>query len=440
MENERIRVFLADDNLIVREGVQALLRAEPDIEVVGVAADRDELVAAAEATAPQVIVTDIRMPPNFDREGIDAAREARGRHPGTGVVVLSQYDDPEYAISLLGEGAAGYAYLLKDCVAEGDQLARAVRAVATGGSMLDPRIVQALLVPVADGRQLSPQDEGLLTMVAEGRSIKAIAAAQGTPPAAVASDVEKLFLKLAEGASAGVHSSLERLQMLHRAIVEREEQGETLSRLLPGGVAEKLRREGRRIGETETLDVTVLMSDVRGYSTIAERAEPAALAGQLNAHRAEMNDAILGNNGTVMQFVGDAVMAVFGAPTHQHDHAARALDAAFAMQAAQRRVNERWATEGFAPFHLGIGLSTGEVAAALLGSDDRLEYTVVGDTVNLSQRLQQWAGSGETVISEATYRELEPRPPAEAMEPARVKGREAPVRAYRMKASEELGS
>src|SRR6266550_7580663 len=132
MNDGRIRIFLADDNVIVREGVRALLGVEADIEVVGVASDHDELVAGADEVAPHVLVTDIRMPPNFQQEGIDAAKEVRKRHPGTGVVILSQYDEPEYAISLLGEGAAGYAYLLKDRVAEGDQLARAVRVVATG--------------------------------------------------------------------------------------------------------------------------------------------------------------------------------------------------------------------------------------------------------------------------------------------------------------------
>ena len=91
------------------------------------AADFDELVSGAEATQPQVLVTDIRMPPAFQREGIDAAREVRKRHPGTGVVVLSQYEDPEYAVSLLSEGSAGYGYLLKDHVAEGSQLVDAIR-------------------------------------------------------------------------------------------------------------------------------------------------------------------------------------------------------------------------------------------------------------------------------------------------------------------------
>ena len=152
-----ITVFLADDNLLVREGVRALLAIEPDLEVVGTAADYDELIRGAEQAAPQVVVTDIRMPPSFQREGIDAAKQIRKRHPGTGVVVLSQYDDPEYGIALLGEGSQGYAYLLKDRVAEGEQLAQAIRAVAIGGSMLDPAIVDALVTPVR-GDDLTPAE------------------------------------------------------------------------------------------------------------------------------------------------------------------------------------------------------------------------------------------------------------------------------------------
>jgi class 3 adenylate cyclase/DNA-binding NarL/FixJ family response regulator len=438
MEEGPITVYLADDNLIVREGVRALLAAEDDLSVVGVAADYDELIAGADSTAPQVVVTDIRMPPTFQREGIDAAKEVRKRHPGTGVVILSQYDEPEYAVSLLGEGAAGYAYLLKDRVAEGDQLARAVREVAAGGSLLDPKIVSALMHPVTSDSELTEDEEALLRMVAEGKPIKAIAVAQGTTPSDVADSIEKLFVTLAQGLSAGNARSLERLRLLHQAIIDREEQGETLSRLLPGGIAEKLRAEGRRIGETEMLQVTVLMSDIRGYSSIAERTPPSVLARQLNAHRAEMNRALIDGRGTVMQFVGDAVMGVFGAPVPQEDHADRAVMAAAAMHRAQAEINERWASEGLEPFGLGIGLSTGEVAAALLGSEERLEYSVVGDTVNLSQRIQQWAGPGETVLTEATYERLTVKLRVEALEPQTVKGRRAPVSTYRLGASTPL--
>src|SRR4051794_23599384 len=433
---DQITVFLADDNLLVREGVRALVNREDDLEVVGVAADYDELVAGAVEAAPQVVVTDIRMPPSFQREGIEAAKEVRRHHPGIGIVVLSQYDDPEYAISLLSEGAAGYAYQLKDRIAEGDQLVQAIRTVATGGTALDPVIVDRLMQPVTNDSGLTPADEELLRYIAEGRPMKAIAVARRTTPEAVSDDVEQLFLHLAQEASSGAEGALQRLRMLHQAIVDREEQGETLSRLLPGGIAEKLRREGQRIGESESVVVTVLMSDIRGYSGIAERTSPTALAAQLNEHRAAMNGAILGEEGTVMQFVGDAVMAVFGAPIPQADHASRALAAASAMHDAQHLLNERWQTEGKDAFGLGIGLSTGEAAAALLGSEERLEYTLVGDTVNLSQRLQQWAEQGEIVLSEGTWAALpEPRPTAAAMEPALVKGRTTPVGGWKVAAS-----
>ncbi len=426
-----ITVFLADDNLLIREGVRTLIGAQGDLEVVGVASDFEELVTGAEELNPQVIVTDIRMPPDFHREGIEAAKEVRKRHPGTGVVVLSQYDDPQYAVSLLSDGAAGYSYLLKDRVGEGDQLVRAIREVAAGGSMLDPKIVEALTAPVASSSDLTPSEEDLLRQVAEGMPIKAIAVSGRTTPADVDRQVEALWVKLAQGLSAGHASSLERLKMLHRAIVDREEQGESLSRLLPGGVAEQLRAGGRRIGETEELYVTVLMSDIRGYSTIAERTDPSTLAGQLNQHRAAMNRAIIDRGGTVMQFVGDAVMAVFGAPVPSDDHADRAVGTALAMHRSQADVNGRWGDSGMDPFHLGIGLSTGTVAAALLGSEDRLEYSVVGDTVNLTQRLQQWADPGETVLSEPTRKALTVELDCDALQPGQVKGRAGLVTAFR---------
>ena len=198
-----ITVFLADDNLLVREGVKALMELSDDLEVVGVAGDFDGLVEGATAAEPQVVVTDIRMPPSFRREGIEGAKIVRKRHPGTGIVILSQYDDPEYAVSLLSDGAAGYTYLLKDRVAEGDQLARAVREVATGGSMLDPKIVEALTQPVNADALLTRDEEMLLDHVAEGTPIKAIAVSLGTTPVDADTRIEQLFVKLAEGLSAG---------------------------------------------------------------------------------------------------------------------------------------------------------------------------------------------------------------------------------------------
>jgi len=343
-------------------------------------------------------------------------------------------------VRALAAGAQGY--LLKDC-AEADLL-QAVRAVAGKKLFFSPTITQTLLEDYMrqmqnEGLQdsydlLTDREKEVLQLLAEGRPMKAIAVAQGTTPADVDDAIQKLFLKLAQAASGGAAGALRRLKLLHQAIVDREEQGESLSRLLPTGIAEKLRREGRNIGGTETLTVTVLMSDIRGYSTIAEDADPTVLARQLNEHRAEMNRAILAQAGTVMQFVGDSVMAVFGAPLPEADHATRALVAAGAMHEAQAEVNARWDGERLPAFHLGIGLSTGQVAAALLGSEERLEYSVVGDSVNLCQRLQQFAKGGETVLSEATYRALDGSVNADALPPAQVKGRHAPVQAYRIAA------
>ncbi|MFN2464806.1 MAG: adenylate/guanylate cyclase domain-containing protein [Candidatus Dormibacteria bacterium] len=436
MPEPRISVFLADDNLIVRAGVRALLEMDDGIEVVGVAGDYDSLLAGAGAAAPQVVVTDIRMPPNFQSEGIDAAREVRKQHPGTGIVVLSQFDEPEYAISLLQDGASGMAYLLKDRVADGDQLLRAIREVTSGGSMLDPRIVEAMTRPVTTSTSgLSPSEEELLQQVAEGRSIKAIAVALRTTPASVSGDVDALFLKLAQDASSGAKGALERLKSLHQAIVNSEEQGEHLSRMLPSSIADRVRRDGGRIGTSERVVVTVLMSDVRGYTTLAEDADPTLLASQLSEHRARMNDCVTAEGGTIMQFVGDAVMAVFGAPVALEAHPDHAVAAALRMHSAQAELNRDWETRGLPAFGLGMGISTGEVAAALLGSEDRLEYSMVGDAVNLTQRLQQWASAGETVLSEPTHAALSDAVEAERLEPQLVKGRHAPVVAFRIAAA-----
>jgi class 3 adenylate cyclase/DNA-binding NarL/FixJ family response regulator len=432
VRSDVLRVLLADDNILVREGVRALLTMRSGLAVVAVAEDYDGLVAAAEEHRPDVIVTDIRMPPTFTDEGIAAAKHVRSLQPGTGIVVLSQFDDPEYAVALLTEGASGFAYLLKERVADGDRLIRAVHEVASGGSMLDPEIVQALVAPARPLEGLSPDEEAMLQLVAEGRPVKAIAASLGTTAAAVDAKVDELFLHLATDASSGRTGALRRLKMLHTAIVEREEQGETLSRLLPGGLAEKLRRDKGAVDRTERLTVTVLMSDVRGYSAIAERTDLSVLARQLNAHRKEMNGAILQEGGTVMQYVGDAVMAVFGAPLAQEDHAARSIAAATAMHERQAQLDERWAAEGLDAFGLGIGLSTGEVAAALLGSEERIEYTLVGDTVNLAQRLQDLARPAGSTVANAATVENATQWRFEPLGEQHVKGRAAAVEAFRL--------
>jgi class 3 adenylate cyclase len=305
--------------------------------------------------------------------------------------------------------------------------------VSTGGSLLDPKIVEALVRPLGEV-DLSPAEEDLLTLVAEGSPIKAIAVKRKTTSSDVAASVEHLFFKLAKQATGGGDAGVRNLRRLHQAIVDREEQGEMLSRLLPGGIAERLRQGGYASGEVERLIVTVLISDVRGYSSIAESSDPSCLAGQLMQHRTVATDAVLAEHGTVMQFVGDSVMAVFGAPDPQPDHADCALRAASAMHRAQLELNGRWASAGLPAFELGVGLSTGLVAAALIGGEQRAEYSVVGDAVNLAQRLQQLASCGDTVLSEATYSALSRSPRSERLGPAPVKGRKELVTAFRVPA------
>ena len=205
-----------------------------------------------------------------------------------------------------------------------------------------------------------------------------------------------------------------------------------MTRLLPGGLAERISRDPDAFTTTELLTVTVLMSDIRGYTALAETTPPTQMAEQLNEHRRAMNEAVLAQGGTVMQYVGDAVMAVFGAPEALDGHQERALAAAAQMHTAQEALNAVWAGQGRPAFGLGIGLSTGQVAAALLGSRDRVEYTVVGDTVNLAARLCDAARpAGTTVASAATIGTSPTADDYELLPALQVKGRAATVAAYR---------
>jgi class 3 adenylate cyclase len=227
---------------------------------------------------------------------------------------------------------------------------------------------------------------------------------------------------------AGQREAEQSIQRLDRA----EATHQRMTRLLPGGLAERISSDPDAFTTTELLTVTVLMSDIRGYTAIAEVSAPARLAAQLNDHRRAMNDAVLTHGGTVMQYVGDAVMAVFGAPEPLDGHEARALAAAAEMHAGQDALNAVWAGQGLRPFGLGIGISTGQVAAAMLGSRERVEYTVVGDTVNLAARLCDAARpAGSTVASAATISGGSLAGGFELLPALQVKGRASTVAAYR---------
>lgn len=195
------RVVIADDEYLVREGTKSVLSSVPGIEVVGTAGDPDQLLARIDETAPDVAVVDIRMPPTFRTEGIEAAHRIRKDHPNMGVVILSNHADPEYALELLSAGANGFAYLLKERLGEPDHLAAAVWEVAKGGSVLDPKVVDGLLV--AQRRRarsrihgLTPREDEVLQMMATGRTNAAIAEALVLSERAVEKHINSVFRKL----------------------------------------------------------------------------------------------------------------------------------------------------------------------------------------------------------------------------------------------------
>ena len=177
-----VRVVFADDNYLVREGVAGLLAEAVEVDLVETATDPDSLMRAVAAHRPDAVLTDIRMPPTFTTEGIDAAKRIRASFPGTGVVVLSQYVEEDYAIELLSEGVAGLGYLLKERVSEIDELVRALQDVARGGSALDPKVVEGLLARKNEEassalRGLTDRESEVLRELAAGRSNAATAKA-----------------------------------------------------------------------------------------------------------------------------------------------------------------------------------------------------------------------------------------------------------------------
>jgi DNA-binding NarL/FixJ family response regulator len=205
-----IRIVLADDHYLVREGVRRLLETQPDLEVVAVCADLDSLLAAVEAQKPDVVITDIRMPPGGMDEGIQAATRLREAHADVGVVVLSQYAHPSYALALLERGTAGRAYLLKERVEDVGELVAAIRAVADGGSAIDPKVVEALVAGKARAEaspldDLTPRERDVLEVMAEGKNNAAIAETLFLTERSVEKVIHSIFLKLGLSWETTVH-------------------------------------------------------------------------------------------------------------------------------------------------------------------------------------------------------------------------------------------
>jgi DNA-binding NarL/FixJ family response regulator len=204
-----IRIVVAEDNYLVREGVRRLLDSRPEFEVAAVCEDLDSLLAAVEAETPDVLLTDIRMPPDGRDEGIRAAQMLRESKPELGVVVLSQYAEPAYALALLENGADRRAYLLKERVDELDQLTAAIEAVATGGSFIDPRVVESLVTARSSTPspldELTPRELQVLAEMANGRNNAAIAASLFLAERSVEKVIHSIFLKLGLGWETAVH-------------------------------------------------------------------------------------------------------------------------------------------------------------------------------------------------------------------------------------------
>jgi class 3 adenylate cyclase/DNA-binding NarL/FixJ family response regulator len=395
--------------------------------VVGVAEDAPSLLETAAKHIPDVVVTDIKMPPSFQLEGIDCAHTIREQHPDTGVVVLSAHDDEEYAIALLGKGHSGLAYLLKDRIAQGDELARAIREVHAGGSAVDPTIAERL-----SGRgDAAERERELLDMMARGLGYAEIADALGTTQEAVDRQVTEMFGRLAGGDGAG-GPLLDEFKRLHAAVVEQAASRRTLASFVPQQLADRLAAQPETAIEPQELVVTVLFSDIRGFSTIAERLGARDVAAVVGTHLSAMAEVVMAHGGTIDKFQGDAVMAVFGAPDPVADHAERALRCAIEMQARQRVLNEQgWGVEGLPTLGVGIGVNTGQVIAGTVGGAGRLEYTVVGDAVNVASRLQAEAEAGEIVATSTTVAAAIAIP-CESIGVRHVRGREETVEVFRV--------
>ena len=196
-----LRVAIAEDSYLMREGLSSLLELAENVELVATCTDADELIAAVDADPPDVVVTDIRMPPTQTDEGIRAALRIRKEHPDVGVVVLSQYAEPEFALRLFADGSEGLAYLMKERVADLEALIAALRAVAANGSVVDPAVVDVLVAARIAEQQsvlhrLSPREVDVLAAMAQGLNNASIAESLDVSQGAVEKHINSIFTKL----------------------------------------------------------------------------------------------------------------------------------------------------------------------------------------------------------------------------------------------------
>ncbi len=203
-----MKVVIAEDHYLVREGTRRLLESSGEVDVVAAVESTEALLKAVERLHPDAVITDIRMPPTHQMEGIEAAHEIRSRHPDVGIVVLSQYVNSLYAFELFREGTGGLAYLLKDRVGELEELLRALREVTTGGSVVDPKVVEGLLARRQEPAHslletLTSRELEVLSEMAQGKSNAAISDSLYISPSAVEKHINMIFAKLTLSAEDG---------------------------------------------------------------------------------------------------------------------------------------------------------------------------------------------------------------------------------------------
>ena len=203
-----MKVVIADDHYLVREGTRRLLESSGEVDVLAAVENTEALLDAVERLRPDAVITDIRMPPTHQMEGIEAAHRVRSKHPDVGVVVLSQYVNPMYAFELFRGGTAGLAYLLKDRVGELEELLRALREVTTGGSVVDPKVVEGLLARRQEPAHtlletLTSRELEVLSEMAQGKSNAAISDSLYISPSAVEKHINAIFAKLTLSAEDG---------------------------------------------------------------------------------------------------------------------------------------------------------------------------------------------------------------------------------------------
>ena len=339
-----VRVVMADDSPLLRAGLAQLLSADPALELLAVAGDLDELLAAVDQHRPDVVLSDVRMPPTGTNEGVRAAELLRSSHPGTGVLLLSQYDEPSCARTLLQGGASGRGYLLKDRVAEPAQLAAALRTVAEGGSVVDPVVVDGLLRRRNETREMTDLQRQVLLELAKGHDQPAVAGLLGMSQDAVAAEISELTALLGVEAVSGVGAA-----------------SALLSELLA------VPAFGGRLA-------TVLFTDVVGSTEVLAQVGDVAWEQLLRQHDALTSEHVLRRGGTVVSRAGDGMLALFPS-------------AAAAVAAAHTMV-EQVASLGL---QLRVGLHAGEVQVDRSGAS--------GIAVHVGARVLEACAPGQVLLT-----------------------------------------